>query len=86
MLVVVALLVASADAVMALSPGYHTGLNTADIWTFFSGFSPETQQSAGGFGLMLMACPAWVVLGFLGAGLLFSCRPRRRRFRFARRG
>jgi len=89
MLVVLAIVMASAEAVMALGTGAYNGLATVDVWTLLVGQTPTFAAEAGAMqvlatvGTGIMAMPAWVVFGALGFMLLHLCRqrPRRRVFR-----
>ncbi|OFX13724.1 MAG: hypothetical protein A2516_02625 [Alphaproteobacteria bacterium RIFOXYD12_FULL_60_8] len=67
------ILMASAEAVMALGTGSYDGINAGEIWTLLSGSSPEA-----GIGKLLQALPAWTLTGSLGLTLIVSCQPRRR--------
>ena len=90
MLVILAIVMASAEAVMALGIGTYNSLATADVWTlkirqgvtFHNGTSaPEV------FAAVVMQLPAWAVFGTVGVFLAHVCRkrPHRRRiFRSAR--
>jgi hypothetical protein len=69
-----ALLMASGDVVMALGPGDHVGLVTADVWVLLAGRVPHAGS--------LATLPAWTLLAPAGAALLWTCRSRRRRYRF----
>ncbi|MTJ80911.1 MAG: hypothetical protein F8N37_07835 [Telmatospirillum sp.] len=77
-----ALLMASGDAVLALGPGDHAGLLTGDVWILLSGHPPQPGDGQPSVGTLLMAWPAWTLLAPLGALLLWTCRPRRRRYLF----
>ena len=89
LLVIFAIVMASAEAVMALGTGTHAGLATADIWTLLVGRSPSdlSTGSGGVFGtasVVILAMPAWLVFGLSGILLAHLCRarrPRRRRFK-----
>ncbi len=84
---VLAILMASAEAVMALGTGAYSGLATVDLWTLLVGQSPSFAARTGevdilalvGAGVMQM--PAWVVLGATGFTLAHFCRKRRARRR-----
>jgi hypothetical protein len=86
-LVILAIIMASGEAVMALGTGAYTGLATSDIWTLLVGQSPEfanqTQSNqllaAAGAGIMDM--PAWLVMGVIGFTFAHVCRKRRARRR-----
>jgi hypothetical protein len=74
-LVGLALLMASGDAVLALGPGDHIGIAARDIYVLLAG---KALQPA----VALMKWPAWAFIGPAGVALLWTCRPRRRRYRF----
>jgi hypothetical protein len=77
LLVAVAMLMASADAVMALGPVDYAGIAAGDVWTLIAGRSPEPIPAQ-----TLMHLPAWMLLGPMGAGLILACRRRpQRKFR-----
>lgn len=84
-LVVVAVLTASAEAVVALGTGEYDSIATVDLWTLLTGRHPEiatlTSHAAwsDAVGAMLLAWPAWTIIGALGCTLIFACRPRRKR-------
>ena len=92
-LVILAIVMASAEAVMALGIGTYNSLATADIWTLLVGQSPSFTGDAGApdvlsvAGAVVMQMPAWAVFGAIGVFLAHVCRqrPQRRRiFRHAR--
>ena len=76
LLIGVSVLMASADAVMALGPGEHAGIVTRDVWMLLAGkaWDPEGPSLA----TLLMAWPAWTVLAPLGLMTVLLSRPRRR--------
>ncbi len=79
-----AILIASADVVMALGSADYDSLATGEVWTLIAGRSPDFGTGvAAGFmsrlGAWVMDLPAWVVMGPLG--LLMVTVFRRRRFR-----
>ncbi len=80
-LVGMAVLMASGDAVMALGPGDHMGIVTGDVWMLLAGRALQPGALSPPLSVMLMAWPAWVVLAPLGVGLVWAFRPRRRRHR-----
>ena len=90
MLVILAIFMASAEAVMALGTGAYNGLATADIWTLLVGQSPsfnaETNltQALATMGTVVMQTPAWIVFGVMGVLLVHTCRRRRRSRRIFR--
>jgi hypothetical protein len=73
----IALLLASGDAVLALSPGDHAGLVTRDVWLLLAGRSLDSSGVSPSIGTLLMSWPAWALLAPLGGLLLWSCRLRR---------
>ena len=87
---VLAVAMASAEAVMALGTRAYAGLAAADVWTLVVGSVPL--ENASGIsnrllttaGLAVMNMPAWIVFGVCGLILVYACRgrhPRRRHFR-----
>ena len=84
-LVVLAILMASAEAVMALGTGAYNALATSDVWTLLVGQTPtfalqnESTPMLAMVGAVIMAMPAWVVFGTVGFILLHVCRKRARR-------
>jgi hypothetical protein len=83
LMIALALLMASGDAVLAFGTGDHEGLMASTLWTLMTGHSPDAATTAS-FGAMLLAWPAWAAIGPVGLALVFACRPRRRRFRYRR--
>ena len=90
LLVILAIFMASAEAVMALGTGAYNGLATADIWTLLVGQSPSFQaetnltQMLATMGTVVMQMPAWIVFGTVGVLLAHACRKRRNRRRIFR--
>ncbi len=90
MLVILAILMASAEAVMALGIGTYSSLATADVWTLLVGQSPTFGGNTSApevVAALVMQMPAWAVFGAVGVFLAHVCRkrPQRRRiFRSAR--
>lgn len=86
-LVILAMVMASAEAVMALGTGAYNGSATADVWTLLVGQTPsfatqtESTQYFAALGVGIMAMPAWVVFGLSGFLLIHACRKRRQRRR-----
>jgi hypothetical protein len=86
-LVVLAIVMASAEAVMALGTGAYSGLATAEVWTLLVGQTPSTLLGANSneipsvVGTLVMAMPAWILFGVSGVVLLHLCRARRQRRR-----
>jgi hypothetical protein len=90
LLIVAAVIMASADAVLALGPMEYAGIVTADVVTLLSGRAPETTEGTwsaiGAVQQAVLALPAWSVVGATGLALLVACRKRpRRRFVFRNR-
>jgi hypothetical protein len=86
MMVVLAIIIASAEAVMALGASGHAGLATADIVTLLTGQSPEFSAARwpellSALGEGVMAMPAWLVMGVIGLSLAHAFRARRIRRR-----
>jgi NADPH-dependent ferric siderophore reductase len=82
-LIALALLMASGDAVLALGPGEHLGIDAGTLWMLVAGRMPD-EATVPSFGAMLMNWPAWTAIGPFGVLLLLACRSRRRRFRYRR--
>ena len=76
LLIGVSVLMASADAVLALGPGEHVGIATRDIWMLLAGRAWD--PSAASVASLLMAWPAWTLLAPLGLLTLWLSRPRRK--------
>jgi len=76
LLIGVSVLMASADAVMALGPGEHAGIVTSDVWMLLSGraWNPGAPSIA----TLLMAWPAWTLVAPLGLFTVWMSRPPRR--------
>jgi len=87
MLIALAVVMASADAVLALGPDDHAGIITADVVILLTG-DPFTAESIwtklGRVGASLMSLPAWIVMLALGIATVLASRKRERRFRFRR--
>jgi hypothetical protein len=86
-----AMLMASAEAVLALGTGAYSGLATVDLWTLLVGQSPSFDTASTSVDILalmvagVMQMPAWVVVGATGFILAHVCRKRRTRRRiFAR--
>ena len=79
LLIAVAVVMASADAVLALGPGDYEGINAGDLWTLLLGSAPPDSSHLLSLDAVLTAWPAWAVVGLLGLVLLAVSRPRRRR-------
>ncbi len=83
-MVCIAILIASGEAVLALGTGSYEGLATREVWVLLAGntptFGPDVTQA--GFKdilVRLLDWPAWVVIGGIGLTVILACRPRRRR-------
>jgi hypothetical protein len=89
---VLAILMASAEAVLALGTGAYTGLATVDLWTLLVGESPTFATAGPSVNMLatvgsgVMGMPAWVVIGAIGFGLTHLCRKRHVRRRVFVRG
>ena len=86
-MVVLSVLMASAEAVMALGAASYPGLVTSEVVTLLVGQPIEfsfanAPELLVHFFAGLLAMPAWLVIGALGLVLAHTCRVRRaRRFR-----
>ncbi len=80
-LLALALLMASADAVLALGPVDCPSIATGEVVTLLTGAVPDSAQTLGG---ALLRLPVWVVAGIAGTGLCAACRRRSRRHWFRR--
>jgi len=76
LLIGVSMLMASADAVLALGPGEHVGIATRDIWMLLAGRAWD--PGAPSLASLLMAWPAWTVLAPLGLLTVVLSQPRRK--------
>lgn len=86
-LLALAAVMASADAVLALGPDDYAGIITADVVILLTGdpFTPESFWTMlGRQGASLLSLPAWVVVLAMGLTSLLVFRKRQRRFRFRR--
>ncbi|MBB4284410.1 hypothetical protein [Roseospira goensis] len=86
-MIVVASVAASAEAVLALGPGARPALATGEIWTLLSGV-PARTAGAPDHWLEVMAAsvmllPAWLAIGLLGLGFVLIGRWRRRKPRLS---
>jgi hypothetical protein len=82
LLIGLAVIMASADAVMALGPADYVGLITADFVLLLAGHTPDTAEAGRSLlatiQAMVLDLPAWVVVGTIGIGLSLACRHRPR--------
>ena len=84
-LIVLSLLMASGDAVLALGTTEHSGIVAGTLWTLVTGKAPEPTTTTESLASMLLAWPAWAAIGPVGIMLVAMCRSRRpRRLRFRR--
>lgn len=86
-LVVAAGLIASAEGIAAVATGAYDSVAAGDLWTLMTGRYPYIDFSTHGAwsdnaGTMLLACPAWTVIGAIGSLLILACRPRRKRYEY----
>ncbi len=83
LLVVVAVLTASAEAVVALGTGSYESIATIDLWKLLTGHAPDVNDASANWAdmahVLLLAMPAWIAIGSLGVAMIFGCRARRRR-------
>lgn len=90
LLIGLAVLMASADAVLALGPAEYAGIVTADVLTLIAGHAPDTTDAGRSVFSTLTAAvldmPAWIAVGLMGISLSVACRnrPTRRRYVFRR--
>jgi len=86
-LIVAAGLIASAEGIAAVASGAYDSVATGELWTLitgrhpFIGFSSHDAWSET-LGTMLLAWPAWTVIGAIGCMLILLCRPRRKRYEY----
>lgn len=87
-LISLAILTASAEAVMALGTGSYEGLAAGEVWTLLAGHTPFSDGVDPDRGLLaalgawMMNLPAWVVMGPLGLAFLVTFRKRPKRLMF----
>ncbi|OAN53190.1 hypothetical protein A6A04_14655 [Paramagnetospirillum marisnigri] len=88
LLIGLAVIMASADAVLALGPVEYAGIVTADVVTLLAGHTPDTADA--GHALLdrlaaaILDMPAWIVVGLTGIALSVACRKRAKRYAFRR--
>lgn len=91
LLVGLTVIMASADAVLALGPAEYAGIITADVVTLLAGApldpANDGRSMIAALQSMVLDLPAWMVVGTIGVSLSLACRkrPRPRRL-FASRG
>ncbi|TAN78710.1 MAG: hypothetical protein EPN20_00825 [Magnetospirillum sp.] len=87
LLVGLAVIMASADAVLALGPAEYAGIITADVVTLLAGHTLDTAEAGrsliDSIQAMILDLPAWIAVGLMGVSLLAACRKRQRVRRFA---
>ena len=87
LLIGLAVIMASADAVLALGPAEYAGIITADVVTLLAGHAVDTADSGRSMLDSLQATildlPAWIAVGLMGISLSVACRKRQRVRRFA---
>ncbi|RAU20633.1 hypothetical protein CU669_17540 [Paramagnetospirillum kuznetsovii] len=88
LLIGVSVIMASADAVLALGPAEYAGIITADVVTLLAGHTPDTADAGrslmDGMAALILDLPAWIAVGLTGACLSVACRKRQRRHAFRR--
>lgn len=70
-LLLIAALTASAEAVAALNTGEYNSIATSDILTIITGISPQPSDAIAS---QILLWPAWISIGALGLLLIFICR------------
>jgi len=81
-MVAMAIIMASSEALMALSAGSYHGLATSDVWALLWGQSPDFLQGNLSENIwrflaaLVLAMPAWAVIGPSGIILAHACRKR----------
>ncbi len=88
LMVGVAVIMASADAVMALGPADYAGLMTADVLTLLTGGEHEAPLGLSLWNTVattVLDTPAWALTGGLGLIMVYAFRKRQRRYRFRER-
>lgn len=85
-----AVVMASAEAVVALGAGKYSGLATSEVWALIVGETPSFIGHEPDFitmaGAGILAMPAWVVFGAVGIALAHFFRKRRGNRRIFRSG
>ena len=87
LLIGIAVIMASADAVLALGPTEYAGIITADVVTLLAGHTPDTAEAStslmDSIQAMILDLPAWIAVGLMGVSLSVACRKRQRVRRYA---
>lgn len=73
-LILLAALTASAEAVAALGAGEYVGIATSDVLTIITGISPQFNDTITG---KILMWPAWASIGTIGLMLVFFCRKKK---------
>jgi hypothetical protein len=82
MMIALAVVMASADAVLALGTSDHSGIMTADVLMLLVGDPFAAEAGWSGRFARLMDLPAWIAVLTMGLATVLACRKRHRRFRF----
>lgn len=78
-LVLIAVLTASAEAVVALGTGDRIGIAASDVFTIITGVTPDPYASFAG---KVMLWPAWSIIGGCGLFLLAAFRNKKNKSSF----
>lgn len=86
LLIGLAVIMASADAVLALGPTEYASIVTADVVTLIAGHAPDTtdagRSAINTLAVAVLDMPAWIAVGLMGLSLSIACRRRQRQRRF----
>jgi len=86
LLIGLAVIMASADAVLALGPTEYASIVTADVVTLIAGHAPDTtgigRSVINTLAVAVLDMPAWIAVGLMGLSLSIACRKRQRQRRF----
>ncbi len=89
LLIGLAVIMASGDAVLALGPAEYAGIVTADVVTLLAGHAPEATEPGRSMldnvQAVVLDLPAWIAVGLMGMALTVACRRRPRQRRYAPR-
>ena len=77
-MIAIAITIASAEAVMAISSNGYEVLEAGHIWVLISGEMPNANSHSfySQLGGIISELPAWAVLGMIGFVLAYTCRYR----------
>ncbi|CAA7611412.1 conserved hypothetical protein [Candidatus Terasakiella magnetica] len=79
LLIGLSVIMASADAVLALGPAEYASIVTGDVVTLLAGHTPDTAGSSlAALQAAILDLPAWVAVGLMGLSLSVACRQRQR--------